>query len=157
MIRKYCHTDLDELLDAWYSASKIAHHFLTDSFFEYERENIASVYIPAAETWVYERDGKVIGFIALIGNEIGGLFVHSNYQGKGIGRSLMDHAANLRDRLVLNVFEDNSIGLSFYEKYGFTRIAEVLHVTTEKNQYRMEMKPPISSPRLFYAVLNKGP
>ena len=140
VIRKYIKTDLDELLDVWYSASKLAHHFLDESFFEVERENITSTYLPTAETWVYETDGKVVGFIALIGNEVGGIFVHADCQGKGIGHTLMDHAARIRDGLVLNVFENNLIGRRFYDRYGFVKIGELMHEKTSENQLRLELK-----------------
>lgn len=140
MIRKYLDTDLNELLEVWYSASKVAHYFLDESFLESEKEDIASIYLPIAETWVYEKDGKVVGFIALIENEVGGIFVHPDYQRKGIGRSLMDYASNIRKPLVLNVFEDNSIGRDFYDKYGFVKIGEVIHEKTKRNQIRMELE-----------------
>lgn len=140
MIRKYRQADLDALIDVWYSASKIAHYFLDNTSFERERVNIVSTYLPEAETWIYELDEKVVGFIALIGNEVGGLFVHPQYQGKGIGRSLMDHASKTRNKLVLNVFEDNLSAIRFYNKYGYIKIEEVLHEETGKNQFRMALK-----------------
>ena len=140
MIRKYRNTDLDELLDAWYSASKIAHHFLNEAFFKLERENIASVYLPIAETWVYELKGKVVGFISLIDNEVGGLFVHADFHGRGIGHKLMDHALNLKSLLVLDVFKDNPIGRNFYKKYGFVEIGENFDEETKQNQIRMRLE-----------------
>ena len=66
MIRKYQDDDLNELLDVWYQASLLAHPFLNATFLSQERETIASVYLPVAETWVYDRQGHVVGFIALI-------------------------------------------------------------------------------------------
>ena len=74
MIRRFEEKDIDELLDAWYSASQIAHPFLDEDFFEQERNNIARLHIPNAETWVYEQDNRVVGFISLIGNEVGAIF-----------------------------------------------------------------------------------
>jgi len=140
MIRKYQDTDLNDLLDVWYSASKVAHHFLDEAFFDQEKANIASVYLPVAETLVYEQQGEVVGFISLIENEVGGLFVHADHHRKGIGRALMDHAAKIRMPLVLDVFEDNSIGRGFYKKYGFVEIGEIFNEETKKNQIRMELK-----------------
>jgi putative acetyltransferase len=57
LIRAYEDKDLSELLDAWHSASLVAHPFLAEDFFEQERRNIAALYLPKAETWVYELDG----------------------------------------------------------------------------------------------------
>lgn len=139
MIREYEERDLSELLDAWYSASQVAHPFLDEDFFEQERRDIAALYLPNAETWVYELDGVVIGFIALIGNEVGGIFVDAGFHGQGIGRALMDKVRSLRDVLELDVFKDNQIGRKFYEKYGFSEVDEHLHAETGFMQLRLKL------------------
>lgn len=130
MIRKYCDEDLDDLLAAWAAASEIAHPFLTKEFLASERENIPNLYLPNAETWVYEDDGRVVGFVALIGNEVGAIFVHPSHQRKGVGQGLMDKAKELREELEVEVFVKNAIGRSFYAKYGFTPIEEKFHEQT---------------------------
>lgn len=71
MIRGYQHRDLNELLEVWHQASLIAHPFLDDTFLRQERENIAKVYIPMSETWVYITNARLVGFISLIDNEVG--------------------------------------------------------------------------------------
>ena len=139
MIRPYKATDLSELLEAWYSASLLGHPFLDEAFFQQERSRIREVYLPNAETWVFEQDGAVVGFIALIGNEVGALFVDSNYRGTGIGRALMDHARSIRDFLELAVFRDNKVGREFYEKCGFHQIDEHVHEETGLMQLRLRL------------------
>ena len=118
----------------------MAHHFLDEVFFKLERENITSVYLPVTETWVYEKQGKVVGFISLLENEVGGLFVHADHHRKGIGRALMDHALKIRTPLVLEVFEDNAIGRNFYKKYDFVEIGEIFEEEIKKNQIRMKFQ-----------------
>ena len=139
MIRKYEEKDLSQLLDAWYSASQVAHPFLDEGFFEQERRNIADLYLPNAETWVFELNGIVVGFIALIGNEVGGIFVDSKFHRKGIGRALMDHAKSIRDVLELDVFKDNRVGRKFYEKYGFSEVNEHLHEESGFMELRLKI------------------
>ncbi len=139
MIRPYKDKDLGELLEAWYSASSLGHPFLDEAFFQRERNRIREVYLPNAETWVFEQDGVVVGFIAVMGNEVGALFVDSNYQGRGIGRALMDHARSIRDFLELLVFKDNKVGRDFYEKYGFHQVGEELHEETGFMQLRLRL------------------
>ena len=140
MIRAYQDSDLNALLDAWYSASQVGHPFLDDDFFTRERAAIVELYLPNAETWVYERDGVVVGFISLVGNEVGAIFVDGDYHGQGIGRALMDHARGLRDSLVLDVFMENVVGRRFYERYGFVQMGEHLHEETGFTLLRMELK-----------------
>jgi len=130
VIRKYDATDLSELLDVWYGAARIAHPFWTAELFEQERRDITREFLPVAETWVFEKDGRVVGFIALLGNEVGGIFVAPTQQGQGIGRALMDHVRKSRDHLVLEVFQDNKIGKAFYDAYGFATVGERLDEAT---------------------------
>ena len=89
-IRLFKPEDLDELLTTWESSSRLAHPFFSEEFIEQEKFNIPNVYMPHAETWVLEQDGSVIGFLALIGNEIGGLFVRPDLHGTGAGWALME-------------------------------------------------------------------
>lgn len=140
MIRPYRESDLSELLDVWYRATKVAHTFLTDEFLEGERTAIADQYLPLAETWVYSFGGKVIGFVALIGDEIGGLFVDPAHHGHGFGRALVDYALDLRGRLEVDVFKENVVGRRFYDRYGFTIVSERVHDQTGHDLLRMRLE-----------------
>ena len=119
MIRSYTDDDLGQVLDAWYRASVVAHSFLREDFFDNERARLAEVWPPGSETSVFEVDGRVVGFVSMVGNEVGGIFVAPEYQNQGVGRSLLDHVAATRPYLELEVFEANTIGRRFYNAYGF--------------------------------------
>ena len=127
VIREYEQDDLADVLRAWETASAIAHPFLTEEFLAQERRNIPELYLPNAETWVAERDGKVIGFIALLGNEVGAIFLNPEFHGQGVGRAMMDKAQELRGSLELDVFKENNVGRNFYAKYGFEIMSESVH------------------------------
>ncbi len=116
IIRKYNDKDLTEILSAWESASEVAHPFLSQGFLDQERRNIPELYLPNADTWVAEHDGHDVGFIALIGNEVGAIFVSTQFHGKGVGRALMNKAREIRGELVVEVFRKNKIGRNFYSK-----------------------------------------
>lgn len=137
MIRSYERDDLEDLLDTWYAASQVAHPFLTEEFFAVERENIPQIYLPMADTFVYEKDGRIVGFIALIGNEVGAVFVHPEFHSQGIGRALMNHARDLRGNLEVEVFKANRIGRDFYRRYGFSFMEEHIHEETGEPLLRL--------------------
>jgi ribosomal protein S18 acetylase RimI-like enzyme len=60
------------------------------------------------------------GFIALRDRHIDQLYVDPSCQRCGIGSALLDRAlASAPGRATLDVFEDNSGALAFYEKRGF--------------------------------------
>ena len=127
MIREFRAEDTDAVVAIWLSASALAHPFLSDAFIKQEEENLRTLYLPNAETWVFEVDGAPVGFVALVGDEIGGLFLDPSHHGKGIGKAMVDHAATLRDQLRVEVFERNAIGRRFYERYGFVEEGSYRH------------------------------
>ncbi len=139
MIRSYDADDLAELLNVWYDASQIAHPFLTRDFLDQERRNVIQKYLPIAETWVFEEEGRVVGFIALIGSEVGGIFVTPRRHGQGIGRALMDHARASRHHLDVEVFEANEIGRAFYDAYGFEVVGAGVHEETGEPVLRLRL------------------
>lgn len=140
MLRQYTDEDLGELLDVWYRASLVAHSFLSEEFLDVERQQIAEQWLPMAEATVYEDEGRVVGFLALIGNEVGAIFVDPDCQGQGIGRTLMDSARDRRPSLELNVFEANSIGRRFYDAYGFEFVNRHVHDATDQPELRLRFE-----------------
>ena len=140
IMRPYTDEDLGELLDVWYRASLIAHSFLPEGFFETERRQIAERWLPMAETTVYETGGHLVGFLSLVGNEVGGIFVDPDHQGRGIGRALMDGARDSRPFLELSVFEANSIGRRFYDAYGFKSVNRHIDEDTGQPELRLRLE-----------------
>lgn len=126
MIRPFDAGDTGDILTIWREASAIAHPFLSAAFQAEAEAAIRDIYLPMAETWVAEAAGSPVGFIALIGEIVGGFFVLPEWQGQGIGRRLMDHAVYLRSELQLEVFRDNAAGQKFYTAYGFASVGEKL-------------------------------
>ena len=140
-VRAYEPRDLEAILAAWENASRLAHPFLAEAFLEQERFNIPNLYLPNAETWVVEQAGQVVGFIALIGNEVGAIFVQPANQGTGAGRAMMDHAKDLQGELEVEVFKANSLGRKFYDRYGFVLIEEKNHEPTGNELLRLRFSP----------------
>ena len=122
MIRKREDKDNDEIMNVWCQASSLAHPFLEPDFVEKVKKDLRDIYIPNTATWVYEDKNVVIGFISMLENEIGGLFVKPGNQLKGVGTQLVDFVRQLHSELEVEVFEKNAIGRAFYKKYGFAQI-----------------------------------
>jgi putative acetyltransferase len=137
-IRKYQDSDVEAVLSAWENAQDLAHPFLPKDFQAQEKINVRELYLPNAETWVIENDNKVVGFIALIGNKIGGLFLQPTQHGKKLGKMMVDKAQELYGDLVVEVFKNNLAGRDFYEKYGFKFVEEKKHEQTGEQVFRLE-------------------
>jgi len=137
-IRQYKKQDLDAVLLTWESATRLAHPFMTDEFIVQERINVAEIYMPNTDTWVIEINDRVEGFIALMGNEVGAIFLQPDCHGKGIGKALMDKAQELHGDLEVEVFKENSIGRKFYDRYGFVLLEDSFHEPTGQQVLRMK-------------------
>ncbi|WP_409366748.1 GNAT family N-acetyltransferase [Lysinibacillus sp. 38-6] len=65
-------------------------------------------------------DETVVGMMAYNDSEISQLYIHLNYQGFGIGQTLLNRAkAQSSGKLTLYTFEVNEKAQRFYEKHGF--------------------------------------
>ncbi len=137
-IRQYTDNDLNCILSCWENASKIAHPFLSREFLDRERYNIPNLYLPNADTWVADINGAVVGFIALLGNEVGAIFVEPKFQGMGVGTALMNKAQEIHGDLEVEVFQANSIGRKFYDSYGFKSMSEKNHAETGNKLLRLK-------------------
>ncbi|MDO6587416.1 GNAT family N-acetyltransferase [Salipiger sp. 1_MG-2023] len=138
-IRPYQAEDIEAVIGVWQRANALAHPFLAADFVAEVHQAMRDIYLPNAETHVLELDGRVAGFIALIGNEIGGLFLDPALHGRGHGRALVDHAVTLKGPLTVEVFRDNMIGRPFYERYGFQCVADELHEPSGHVSRKMAM------------------
>jgi len=140
MIRIHTESDLDEIINIWYQASSLAHPFLESTFVEKVKKDMTALYIPNSKTWVYEENNKPIGFISMIDNEIGGLFVLPNHHSKGIGTKLVNFIKELHPVMEVEVFQKNKIGRSFYNKYGFKEIKQYYHTDSNNEVLRLAFK-----------------
>jgi len=75
-IREFVSGDTEKFVEIWFEASRSVHWFIGDDLLKMQKEEVRNEYIPMAETWVAEDGGEVMGFISLIDNYIGALFVH---------------------------------------------------------------------------------
>jgi ribosomal protein S18 acetylase RimI-like enzyme len=77
------------------------------------------------EVWVWDEDGRVLGFAALAADELTHIYVEPEAQGRGIGGALIDRAKERRpDGFELWVFQQNEPARRFYERRGFVLVRE---------------------------------
>jgi putative acetyltransferase len=140
LIRNYRETDLEEIVRLWYDASVLAHSFIPSSFWALNKTAMKEKYLPFSENLVFEEEGKVAGFISIVGKRICALFVAPEIQGNGIGRALIEHAMILKGNLALKVYRENETAFRFYEKRGFVAVGEETDEFTGCVQILMEWK-----------------
>lgn len=118
MIRKIKVTDYPHLIEIWESAVLNTHDFLKDEDFTYYKEQI-SVYFEHVTLSGFEEDGALVGFMGIAEEHLEMLFVHNDCRGKGIGKKLIRYAIDNLKVTKVDVNEQNTHAVGFYEHIGF--------------------------------------
>ena len=136
MIRKLQNTDMDRVAGIWLDANLRAHCFIPP---QYWKSNFSPVkeMLPRAEVYVYENDREIWGFIGLNDEYVEGIFVSDEMQSQGIGKLLLNYVKDKRSKLLLNVYQNNTRAISFYQREGFEVQHGGLDEATGENDYVM--------------------
>ena len=89
---------------------------------EEDRGFFADVVLRQCEVTVAETAGRIVSFLARVGEEIRLLHTHPDFIGAGAGRRLLDGAKTSSAVLELWCFQANTDARRFYERHGFRAI-----------------------------------
>lgn len=137
MITKMRQCDIDKIMSIWLNENILAHGFIPKEYWDNNFNDVKTA-ILSAEVYVYELDGDICGFIGLTGDYIAGIFVEKNFQRKGIGKALIDHAKKNHDELSLHVYIKNENAVRFYKREGFVISGEGTDEDTGEKEYLMK-------------------
>jgi GNAT superfamily N-acetyltransferase len=88
-----------------------------------DRPRLGALLVERHETWVAERDRRVVGFAGVSPGWLDHLYVDPEAQDAGIGTALLDHAKRLQPGgLELWTFQRNTGARRFYERHGFALV-----------------------------------
>ncbi|MBS4960117.1 MAG: GNAT family N-acetyltransferase [Clostridiales bacterium] len=128
---------MDQVMGIWLEENASAHSFIPESYwrdnFEAVRQGISQADVYVAE----EGKEKIIGFIGIQDGYIAGIFVCSQYQGRGIGTALLEKAKREYAVLTLSVYEKNKTALHFYLKAGFQQESQGIDSATDQVELSM--------------------
>ncbi|MFF3924065.1 N-acetyltransferase [Paenibacillus lactis] len=136
-IRLMTDNDMDSVIGIWLAASKEAHHFIPQEYWESKEKDMRTVYLPMADTYVLEDGAGTVGFISTVQHALAALFVHPREQGKGYGRALLQSVKERSPKLELKVYKENENAFRFYSRHGFTVVEETVDEDTGHAEYVM--------------------
>ena len=141
MIRNLKNDDIDIVMELWKNSTIEAQNFIPDSYWLENYDNVKNNYLPNSDTYVYEEDGEIKGFVSLIDNIfIGGLFIRVDSQRKGIGSVILDFLKERNDKLQLTVYDKNERAMKFYLKSGFKILNTEIDKKTREKEHLMEWR-----------------
>ncbi|WP_421355863.1 N-acetyltransferase [Pseudocitrobacter faecalis] len=120
MIRKWTAKSLDPVLTLWLESTTFAHPFIDELYWHDSLALVRDVYLPAAQTWVWEENDTLLGFISVMDNQfVGALFVAPQALHRGIGSALLNEVKQRYPMLSLEVYQKNGRAVNFYHALGF--------------------------------------
>jgi ribosomal protein S18 acetylase RimI-like enzyme len=123
VIREYQPEDFDPVTILWrISREKSLPEFqrAKGHFFYEDRDFFRQHILTRNTVWVAEMDYLPVAFLAMHDEFIDHLYVDPQYQHRGIGKALLEHARQLSpDHLWLYTLQINTNARAFYEKNGF--------------------------------------
>lgn len=139
MIREFQILDTEQVMKLWLFGNIDAHSFVPEEYWRSHFNEVQEALLQA-NVFVYDIDGKVLGFIGLMNEYIAGIFVDKSCRSTGIGTQLLKYAKQKYDTLSLSVYPQNSRAVAFYHREGFSILSEGVDEDTGKKEYTMFWK-----------------
>lgn len=136
MIRLFSLDDLDDVMRIWLNCNLEVHNYIYKDYFisnySYVKEQMKQ-----SNIFVYENNGKILGFIGIDNGFIQGIFVSKTSRSKGIGKKLIDYCKEKYSTLSLKVYEKNKRAISFYKNQEFRIYSKSVDIQTQQVEYDM--------------------
>lgn len=131
MIRKLEINELETVMKIWLDVNVKTHDFICESYWQSNYDLVKEM-LPSATIFVYEANNQIQGFIGLMDNYIAGIFINSDSQSKGIGKTLLNYVKENNSELLLHVYKKNIRAVNFYLREGFTISSEQVDDNTNE-------------------------
>ncbi|TAI49696.1 GNAT family N-acetyltransferase [Flagellimonas allohymeniacidonis] len=118
-IVKYSDSFHNQLLEVWEQSVLASHHFLDPKDFESIKKLVNTIDFNSFDVYCSVHNLALTGFIGVLDKKVEMLFISPRYFGKGIGKKLMDFAVRELKADKVDVNEQNSKAVEFYQKLGF--------------------------------------
>ncbi|MCF7517949.1 GNAT family N-acetyltransferase [Pseudoalteromonas sp. L21] len=112
--------DYPELLDVWENSVRATHDFITEDDIAFFKPIIIEQAFPHVTLKCIKDEHKaILGFIGVHECKIEMLFILDAARGKGVGKALLNYAVDQLAANKVDVNEQNSLAVGFYQHMGF--------------------------------------
>lgn len=112
------------LLKIWEGAVRATHDFLTEKDIRQLAPLVEQGLLAVPQLAVIrDESGAVKGFLGVDDDKIEMLFIEAGRRGQGLGRKLVDYAVEQLGASLVDVNEQNILGVGFYRRLGFVQFA----------------------------------
>jgi GNAT superfamily N-acetyltransferase len=143
VIRRATAADADAIADVLTAARAAQTWFPPLHSPDETRSFVRDRLLPGHETWVVEREGRIVAFAAMTDDHLGHLFVHPDAQRRGIGTALLEHTQRLLPGGFSLWTHQASEARAFYEARGLVAVEFTDGATTMEQipDVRYEWRP----------------
>ncbi|MBF0576574.1 GNAT family N-acetyltransferase [Dysgonomonas sp. GY617] len=121
MITEASNKDYPVLVKIWESAVLATHDFLSEEDFLFYKSQLP-FYFEHVSLYVFKDESLTIkGFLGVSEDNIEMLFIENESRGMGIGKKLLNFAIDSLNLRKVDVNEQNTQALRFYEQRGFIK------------------------------------
>lgn len=125
-------SNYQELIKVWEASVRATHTFLTEADIQHYKPLILNEYFDQVQLFYLRENEQILGFIGLDGDLIQMLFVDADARGKGIGKRLAQFAIEQYHVTKVDVNEQNTQAVGFYEYLGFKTVERFDHDSAGK-------------------------
>ncbi len=109
----------EQMIDLWERSVRATHPFVDPRDIDHYKVLMQDVDFFSFDVFCMLEGKSVCGFLGTAGHRIEALFLDPDYIGKGLGRMFMDYAMNELQTDYVEVNEQNTNAVAFYEYFGF--------------------------------------
>ena len=116
-------SDFPELIEIWERSVRGTHDFLSEQDIQELKPLILTTYFPQVQLFKAIESNTTLGFIGIHEAMIEMLFIDADQRAQGVGKQLVEFVIDQFDVSLVDVNEQNSQAVGFYQHLGFQQIA----------------------------------
>lgn len=136
MIRKLEKKDTEQVMQIWLEGNMEAHYFVPEDYWSSQYQSVQEQLLQA-DVYVYEKEGKIKGFVGMVDGYLAGIFVDKRCRSMGVGKKLLEYIKRICPVFSLNVYVQNKRAVDFYLREGLLITSKGVDEETAEAEYTM--------------------